>query len=251
MKNGLKKITHKIGLIRFGLMMILAVPLYTNISFAQAQYDGTYVGTWSLTCPGCGDNAAGIFTATLANGSFAGATTFTITSGTHYPRLDFGTVSPSGVITGTGVSPNQCNGSVSIFTGQISTISPGDVEMIMAYTRPGSGTCSAESGVITATRTTTGIVADSKIPLAFTLLQSYPNPCNPATVIEYHMPVSGFVKLSVYDILGREITLLVNENESAGEHRVIFDGNGLPGGIYFYRMQTGLFTETKRLLLLK
>ena len=82
-------------------------------------------------------------------------------------------------------------------------------------------------------------------------MQSYPNPFNPTATIEYQVPVSGFVKLSVYDILGREMTLLVNENKSVGNYRVTFDANDLPGGIYFYRMQAGSFSETKKLLLLR
>ncbi len=92
---------------------------------------------------------------------------------------------------------------------------------------------------------------DSEIPAAFTLLQNYPNPFNPTATIEYHVSVPGFVKLSVYDILGREITLLINEYKSAGKHRVTFDASGLPGGIYFYRMQAGQFQETRKLVLLK
>jgi hypothetical protein len=92
---------------------------------------------------------------------------------------------------------------------------------------------------------------DSEIPAAFTLLQSFPNPFNLTATIEYHVPVSSFVKLSVYDILGREITLLVNENKSVGKQRVTFDASGLPGGVYFYRMQAGQFQETRKLVLLK
>lgn len=98
---------------------------------------------------------------------------------------------------------------------------------------------------------TTGVGVDNEIPTDFALSQSYPNPFNPTTTIEYHIPISIFVKLSVRDILGREIAILVNENKSVGKHRVKFDASNLPAGVYFYRMQAGKFQETRKLILLK
>ncbi len=92
---------------------------------------------------------------------------------------------------------------------------------------------------------------EQTLPASFLLQQNYPNPFNPTATIEYHVPVSGFVTLGVYDVLGREITLLVNENKSVGRHSVTFDATDLPGGVYFYRMQAGQFQETRKLVLLK
>ncbi|MBU2447561.1 MAG: T9SS type A sorting domain-containing protein, partial [Bacteroidetes bacterium] len=80
---------------------------------------------------------------------------------------------------------------------------------------------------------------------------NYPNPFNPTATIEYDLPISIFVKLSVFDILGREIAILVNENRSVGKYSVTFDTSNLPAGIYFYRMQAGEFQETRKLVLLK
>jgi len=97
----------------------------------------------------------------------------------------------------------------------------------------------------------TGVSEEGAIPAGFALLQSYPNPFNPTTTIEYHVPVSGFVKLSVFDILGREIAVLVDGNVQAGKHKVTFDASGFAAGLYFYRMQAGKFQETRKLILLK
>lgn len=69
--------------------------------------------------------------------------------------------------------------------------------------------------------------------------QNYPNPFNPTTVVRYRLPVAGSVRLAVYDLLGREVSVLVNERREAGVHDVTFDGTGLSSGTYFYRIQVG------------
>jgi hypothetical protein len=85
----------------------------------------------------------------------------------------------------------------------------------------------------------------------FSLSQNYPNPFNPSTVISYQLPVIGFVTLKVYDILGREIATLVNEEKPAGEYEVEFDGSALTSGIYFYQLKAGSYVETRKMVLLK
>jgi len=85
----------------------------------------------------------------------------------------------------------------------------------------------------------------------FSLSQNYPNPFNPSTVISYQLPVIGFVSLKVYDILGKEIATLVNEEQPAGEYEIEFDGSALTSGIYFYQLKAGDFTQTKKMILLK
>jgi hypothetical protein len=100
---------------------------------------------------------------------------------------------------------------------------------------------------------TTNIVDQNKkfIPTKFKLFQNYPNPFNPATKIQYQIPDISQVTLRVYDILGREITTLVNEEKSTGTYEVNFDASELSNGIYFYKMQAGSFVETKKMILLK
>lgn len=88
-------------------------------------------------------------------------------------------------------------------------------------------------------------------PKSFRLFQNYPNPFNPTTTIRFTLPVSGFTTLKVFDILGREVAMLVNEEKSVGEHLMQWNGAGTPSGIYFYRLQSGNYSATKKLLLLK
>ena len=88
-------------------------------------------------------------------------------------------------------------------------------------------------------------------PQEYSLKQNYPNPFNPTTTIEYSMPEAGIVKVSIYNILGQEITTLVNQFKSQGSHKVTFDAKNLPSGIYFYKMESNSFVQTKKLMLLK
>jgi len=100
-----------------------------------------------------------------------------------------------------------------------------------------------------------GILADvddaGSQPATYLLEQNYPNPFNPTTVIRYQLPVASSVRLVVYDMLGREVKVLVDEREESGSHQVDFDGSGLSSGMYFYKMDAGAFVQTRALLLLR
>jgi hypothetical protein len=85
----------------------------------------------------------------------------------------------------------------------------------------------------------------------FSLKQNYPNPFNPITKISYRLPASGFVTLVVYDLFGKEVATLVNEEKPAGNYQVKFDAPQLSSGIYFYRLHAGNLVETKKMILLK
>ena len=91
------------------------------------------------------------------------------------------------------------------------------------------------------------------VPSGFSLAQNYPNPFNPSTIISYQLPVAGNVSLRVFDILGRESALLVDEFQRAGLKRVRFDIQkyGLSSGIYYYTLQSGSFRSTKKMVILK
>jgi M6 family metalloprotease-like protein len=99
----------------------------------------------------------------------------------------------------------------------------------------------------------TGVAERQFIPVDFGLDQNYPNPFNPSTTIGFRVPAtaSGPVELHVYDILGRKVTVLVNERKEPGNHTVTLDAGGLASGMYFYRLQAGSFMETKKMLLLR
>jgi hypothetical protein len=98
---------------------------------------------------------------------------------------------------------------------------------------------------------TTDVQRDEAVPRTFELSQNYPNPFNPSTVVRFQLPVISNVRLVVYDILGREVAMLVNERKAAGSYEVQFDGAGLASGVYFYRLQADEFVQTRKLLLLK
>jgi hypothetical protein len=88
-------------------------------------------------------------------------------------------------------------------------------------------------------------------PLTFALGQNYPNPFNPNTLIKYQIPELSFVTVNIYDVLGKEIANLVNNEKPAGSYEVEFSATGLPSGIYFYKLQAGNFVETKKMVLMK
>ncbi len=98
---------------------------------------------------------------------------------------------------------------------------------------------------------TTGIENESVIPLQYSLYQNYPNPFNPSTTIKFYLPKRDFVKLQVYDLLGKEVATLVDGELNEGVHTVNFNAAGLASGIYFYRFSNSTFTETKKMQLLK
>jgi len=97
----------------------------------------------------------------------------------------------------------------------------------------------------------TGVEGQPTGPNKSQLYQNYPNPFNPSTTIKFELPKASHVTLTVYDILGREVAVLVNERRNAGVYEVKFDGSNLASGVYFYRIQAGDYVFTKKLLLMK
>ncbi|MCE1164145.1 MAG: T9SS type A sorting domain-containing protein [Bacteroidetes bacterium] len=96
-----------------------------------------------------------------------------------------------------------------------------------------------------------GIVPVSESPKSYVLGQNYPNPFNPISKIKYNISKISYVKISVFDLTGREVEKLVDERQIAGEYEITFNGAGLSSGVYYYRMLAGDFTETKKLMLVK
>jgi photosystem II stability/assembly factor-like uncharacterized protein len=88
-------------------------------------------------------------------------------------------------------------------------------------------------------------------PDRFSISQNYPNPFNPVTNIKFDIPKSGFVNITVYDLLGREVTKLVNERMQPGSYNVDWDASNYPSGVYFYKLESGDFSESRRMVLLK
>ena len=94
-------------------------------------------------------------------------------------------------------------------------------------------------------------IDNQQIPATFELSQNFPNPFNPSTTIKYQLPFESKVTLKIYDVLGNEISTLVNENQKAGNYTVNFDAKNLSTGFYIYKLQAGSFTQSKKMLLIK
>ena len=118
-----------------------------------------------------------------------------------------------------------------------------------------TGTLSSAGGrnifIAKIVKTQTNVEQDKFLPLSFILHQNYPNPFNPSTTINYQVSVNSYVSLIIYDVLGREVAKLVNEDQSAGTYSVVFNAAQLPSGVYFYKLVAGTFSETKKLILLR
>ncbi|MFA6542767.1 MAG: alpha/beta hydrolase fold domain-containing protein, partial [Bacteroidota bacterium] len=97
----------------------------------------------------------------------------------------------------------------------------------------------------------TGVKKDPAVGSHFRLEQNFPNPFNPATTIDFTIPNSGFVSVKVFDLLGKEVAVLVNDVLTAGTHSRIWNAAKVSSGMYYYRLQSGNYVETKRMLLLK
>ncbi len=92
------------------------------------------------------------------------------------------------------------------------------------------------------------------LPFQFSLSQNFPNPFNPSTMIMYNLPSTAFVTLKVYNALGKEVAVLVNQNQNSGEHMEVFDigkTRGLASGVYFYRLTAGSLIQTRKMTLIK
>jgi hypothetical protein len=97
----------------------------------------------------------------------------------------------------------------------------------------------------------TGFEVKNSTPTSFALVQNYPNPFNPTTALSFVLGHSSFVTLKVFDLLGREVTMLLNKEKRAGTHSVQFDASHPASGVYYYRMQAGDFADVKKFVVLK
>jgi len=97
----------------------------------------------------------------------------------------------------------------------------------------------------------TGLAKEPGFPTTFSLSQNYPNPFNPSTVISYQLAVTSHINLKVYDILGRNVAVLVNEKLKPGTYEVTWDASNNPSGVYYYTLRAGEFSDTKKMVLVK
>lgn len=96
------------------------------------------------------------------------------------------------------------------------------------------------------------IATDDGIPTKFALHQNYPNPFNPGTNINYELPITSFVELSIYTTMGKKVVTLVSEKQQAGYYKIEWNASELASGVYYYRMRSSSgFTKSKKLILLR
>ena len=114
----------------------------------------------------------------------------------------------------------------------------------------------SDTGEFGLSRAALGAVDGYAIPEQFSLHQNYPNPFNPVTTLRYDLPENGHVNITIYDMLGREVTTLINQTQDAGYRSVIWNatnnyGEPVSAGIYLYQIQAGEYMQTKKMVLLK
>jgi photosystem II stability/assembly factor-like uncharacterized protein len=127
-----------------------------------------------------------------------------------------------------------------------------DIDLAINGSCPIGWVVSSTGNVAKMTSTTVGITPiNNEIPKGFVLSQNYPNPFNPSTNISFALPKSGFVTLKVYDMVGKEVATLVNESKTAGNYIIGFNASNLPSGVYFYKIESSNFVDTKKMLLIK
>ena len=130
--------------------------------------------------------------------------------------------------------------------------SPDDYnESIVARFTPANKLLVRNGETIALVSSSTDVENKTEVPSGFKLYQSYPNPFNPSTTIKFSIPVSSFVTLKIFDMNGREITTILSEQIPAGNYSKKWNALDMPSGVYFYRLQSGSFTDTKKLMLLR
>ncbi|MBP9191689.1 MAG: T9SS type A sorting domain-containing protein, partial [Ignavibacteria bacterium] len=92
---------------------------------------------------------------------------------------------------------------------------------------------------------------ENEIPKEYSLKQNYPNPFNPNTNIQYDLPTDNFVTIKIYNVLGKEIATLINENKTAGRYIVSFNASKYPSGIYYYKIKAGSYEAIRKMMLIK
>ena len=198
---------------------------------------------------------------TILRTTDGGANWLSQTSGTTISLVDvsFIDVNTGTVVGGGWDYPNQYNVILRTTNGGTTwtSQSSGTTKILygVSFTDANTGAAVGEWGTII--HTTNGGVTfveeerTHEMPAGFSLSPNYPNPFNPTTSMQYTISSRQFVTLKVYDILGREVATLVNEEKTAEEYEVEFDGTGLPSGIYIYQLKASSFVETRKMILLK
>ncbi len=258
---------------------------YDDGVFLSSDSGGSWAPVnWGLTstyicCLACNTEVAGdtvlysgvrdggVWRRALSNMTFttAAVTTLAVSAVSATGATVQGSVNPNGLSTSTwfeygtnpslstyNSTPSQSVGSGTT-TQTISTTLSGLAPATMYYYRVAAqNTAGVSRGLIRTLSTLSSVErVDNSLPREYSLGQNFPNPFNPATTISFGLPAQSLVSLKVFDALAREVATLISQELSAGNYTQQWNAEGLPSGVYFYRMQAGAFTETKKLVLLR
>ena len=214
-------------LIPFLMLVIVLLAIPTNIS--QPSFNGSN--------PGCAGGGCHTFQNAMVSVSVTDLQVQITVSGT------------SGKVAGELVDGN----------GTVVAVNNGTNSNPFTLTAPGPGNYIINAGHANPLRwdsssviiTVTDVTENHSNPAIFKLYNNYPNPFNPSTSIKYSLPEASFTTLKIYDALGNEVTVLVNEVKSAGTYQAEFNASDLSSGIYFYNIQAGAFNQTNKMILMK
>jgi hypothetical protein len=245
-------------------MAVVGNNLWFGTNNTKIYYSSNFGTNWVAqpTTGEVGANGTVVWFNSATNGMMGGATLLTTTNaGTNWvANAGTGTGNYVG-ITGIGSNWWTVRG-----TAIVGTSTNNGANWSTAYTTPAGTfvhitTSRTGSGLLYATKSngqvskygvTTGInPIGGQIADNYSLSQNYPNPFNPSTNISFAIPQNGFVSLKVYNMLGKEVATLVNGNLNAGAHNYNFNASNLASGMYFYKLEAGNFTETKKMILVK
>jgi len=218
--------------INFGVSLVLLILIVLFPLSAKPSFNGTTPGCGAS---GCHTFQAGILSAVPLGNLQVRITLTGITSGNVAGELVNGS--------GTVVALNDQTSS-NPFT--LTAPSEGFYTVNAGYKNPSRRWDSVSVNILT-----TGVGDDMDTPGEFRLDQNYPNPFNPSTTIEFALPATQRTTLKVFDVQGREIATLVDQQLEPGTHAVRWDAGILPSGVYFYRLQSGTFVQAKKLLLMR
>ncbi|MFA5804022.1 MAG: putative Ig domain-containing protein [Melioribacteraceae bacterium] len=235
------------------------IPTYTqsgsySIDFKVADYKGTTAmgtsATVTATITVSNTNRAPVFTATIPNGTVVAVHK---APNPVYYNFQFVGNDPDGQPVAYSLIAAPTGASITtdgLFTWAPTLAQAGSSYVISVQISDGSLTA-LYTGIIFASSTITAVNEYSGIPTEYVLMQNYPNPFNPTTSIKFGLPTESNVRLSVFNILGQEVALLVNQTMSAGFHKVNFDASQLTSGLYFYKVQAENFVQVKKMMLMK
>jgi len=149
------------------------------------------------------------------------------------------------------ISESSFTPTSTVFFGDYTNISAFNKQVYPIWMRLNGNNLSVYTSRITDTLSVVGVQHEENIVNDFQLYQNFPNPFNPTTSILYNLKEESFVTLKVYDVLGKEIETLVNENKAAGQHEIFFNAKNIASGIYFYGLTAGRIHEMKKMILVK